>query len=97
MFSVPRRYVDGFTGWCKQIVGLCLTAFLQATILIAGLMVFNDAVFLGIGLMLSAAEIPRIAGQFGLDTSTKGNIMSAVYTAQSVVNITKTVTAAVAK
>jgi hypothetical protein len=28
MFSVPRGYVDGFLGWCKQVIGLCLTAFL---------------------------------------------------------------------
>ena len=27
MFSVPRGYIDGFTQWCKQIIGLCLTAF----------------------------------------------------------------------
>ena len=97
MFSVPRGYMEGFTSWCKQIIGLCLTAFLQATILTAGLMVFNHDMLLGLGLMLSATEIPRIAGQFGLDTSTKGNIMSAIYTAQSVVNVTKTVVAAVTK
>lgn len=34
MFSVPRGYTDGFVQWCKQIIGLCLTAFLQAIILI---------------------------------------------------------------
>ena len=67
MFSVPRGYTDGFIQWCKQIIGLCLTAFLQATILIAGLMVFKDHALLGLGLMLSAGEIPRIAGAFGLD------------------------------
>lgn len=27
MFSVPRGYTDGFIQWCKQIIGLCLTAF----------------------------------------------------------------------
>lgn len=97
MFSVPRGYMDGFTSWCKQIVGLCLTAFLQATILMAGLMVFKDTMLLGLGLMLAASEIPRIAGQFGLDTSTKTNIMSAVYSAQAAVNITKTVVGAVTK
>lgn len=37
MFSVLRGYVDGFVGWCKQVIGLCLTAFLQSTILIVGL------------------------------------------------------------
>lgn len=97
MFSVPRGYTDGFIQWCKQIIGLCLTAFLQATILVAGLMVFKDHALLGLGLMLSAGEIPRIAGAFGLDTSTKANLMSAVYTAQAAVNTTRTVVQAVAK
>ena len=97
MFSVPRGYTDGFIQWCKQIIGLCLTAFLQSTILIAGLMVFKDHALLGLGLMLSAGEIPRIAGAFGLDTTTRANIMSAVYTAQAAVNTTRTVVQAVAK
>ena len=97
MFSVPRGYTDGFTQWCKQIIGLCLSAFLQATILVAGLMVFKDHALLGLGLMLSAGEIPRIAGAFGLDTTTRANIMSAVYTAQAAVNTTRTVVQAVAK
>lgn len=91
MFSVPRGYTDGFIQWCKQIVALCLTTFLQATILTAGLMVLADNALLGLGLMLSAGEIPRIAGAFGLDTSTKANVSSAVYTAQAAVNTTKTV------
>lgn len=97
MFSVPRGYIDGFVSWCKQVVGLCLTAFLQATILIAGLMVFNSNMLLGLGLMLAASEIPRIAGQFGLDTSTRGNLMSTMYAAQTAMNITRTVVRAVAK
>ena len=97
MFSVPRGYTDGFIQWCKQIIGLCLSAFLQATILVAGLMVFKDHALLGLGLMLSAGEIPRIAGAFGLDTSTKASLMSAVYTAQAAVNTTHTVVQAVAK
>lgn len=97
MFSVPRGYTDGFIQWCKQIIGLCLTAFLQATILIAGLMVFKDHALLGLGLMLSAGEVPRIAGAFGLDTTTRANIMSAVYTAQAAVNTTRTIVQAVSK
>ena len=110
MFSIPRGYIDGFTQWMKQVIGLCLTAFLQATILViglcltaflqatilvAGLMVFRDKALLGLGLMLSAGEVPRIAGAFGLDTTTRANLMSAVYTAQSAVNITKTVVQAI--
>lgn len=97
LFSVPRGYIDGFVSWCKQIVGLCLTAFLQSVMLVAGLMLFPDKVLLGLGLMLAAGEIPRIAGQFGLDTSTKGNVMSAVYGAQAAVNITKSITQVIAK
>ena len=91
MFSVPRGYIDGFTGWCKQVIGLCLTTFLQATILVAGLMVVKDHALLGLGLMLSSGEVPRIAGQFGLDTGTRANVMGAVYAAQGAVNLTKTI------
>ena len=57
-------------------------------------MVFRTNALLGLGLMLSAGEVPRIAGAFGLDTTTKANIMSAVYTAQAAVNTTKTIVAA---
>ena len=46
--------------------------------------------------MLSAGEVPRIAGTFGLDTTTHANIMSAVYTAQTAVNATRMVAQAVA-
>ena len=97
MFSIPRGYIDGFVQWMKQVIGLCLTAFLQSTILVAGLMVFKDHALLGLGLMLSAGEVPRIAGTFGLDTTTRANIMSAVYTAQAAVNTTRTITQAVTK
>jgi hypothetical protein len=97
MFSVPRGFTEGFVQWCKQIIGLCLTTFLQATILVAGLMVIPDHCLLGLGLMLSAGEVPRICGAFGLDTSTRANIMSAVYTAQAAVNTTRTIVQAVPK
>ena len=97
MFSIPRGYVDGFVQWIKQVIGLCLTAFLQAIILVAGLMVFREHALLGLGLMLSAGEVPRIAGTFGLDTTTHANIMSAVYTAQAAVHTTQTIAAAVTK
>ena len=97
MFSIPRGYLDGFVQWIKQVIGLCLTAFLQAIILVAGLMVFQENALLGLGLMLSASEVPRIAGTFGLDTTTHANIMSAVYTAQAAVNTTRTIAAAVTK
>ena len=97
MFSIPRGYLDPFTQWMKQVIGLCLTAFLQSTILIAGLMAFRDHALLGLGLMLSAGEVPRIAGAFGLDTTTRANLMSAVYTAQSAINTTRNIAAVFTK
>ena len=97
MFGIPRGYLDGFTQWMRQVIGLCLTAFLQSTILIAGLMAFREHALLGLGLMLSAGEVPRIAGAFGLDTTTRANVMSAVYTAQAAVNTTRTLIAAAPK
>ena len=97
LFSGSRGYLDGFVQWCKQVVGLCLTAFLQVTILTAGLMVLTESALLGLGLMLSAGEVPRIAGAFGLDTSARANLSSAFYTVQSAVNTTRTIAQAVTK
>lgn len=86
---------ESHTGWTRQVIGLCLTAFLQSTILVAGLMVFKDHAFMGVGLMLSAGEVPRIAGSFGVDTTTKTNFSSAVYTARSAVSVARTLAAVV--
>lgn len=91
MISVPRGFTDAFTGWVKHVIGLCLTAFLQSIILTAGLMIFKESLLLGIALMLSATEVPRITEQFGLDTSIHGNIMSTMYMGQAAVNLTKQV------
>ena len=95
LFSVPRGYLDGFIQWCKQVMGLCLTAFLQTTLLTAGLLALPDSALLGLGLMLSAGEVPRICGAFGLDTSTKASLMSALHTAQTAVSATRTIVQAV--
>lgn len=93
MFSVPRGYTDGFYGWCKQVIALCLTAFMQTTLLYLGLMTFTDHRIMGVGIMLAASEVPRIAQQFGLDSSVKVNLMSTVYTANTAVNLARTVRA----
>ena len=90
MFSVPRGYKDGFFGWCKQIVGLCFTVFLQNMFLVIGLSIFKTQMIVGLGIMLGAAEIPRIAQQFGLDTSTKANVSGMSMAVNSIVNVGKT-------
>ena len=91
MASVPRGYTDGFTQWCKEIIALCLTAFLQTALLYLGLIIFIDDQFLGLGIMLTANEVPRIAGRFGLDSSIKVHMASAVYTTSAAVNLVRTI------
>ena len=97
MFSVPRGYSDGFNQWCKQIVALCLTAFMQTTLLFMGLMTFSTNMLLGLGIMLSASEVPRIAQQFGLDTTMRMNVMSVVHATTTAVNLTRSVAKVAAK
>ena len=91
MFSVPRGYADGFTQWMKQVAAICLTAFMQTTLLFLGLMTFSENMLLGLGVMLAANEVPRIAQQFGLDSSAKFNLMSAVHATTTAINLTRTV------
>ena len=91
MFSIPRGYDDGFNQWIKQVIALCLTAFLQTTLLFLGLLTVPNNILLAIGIMMAAAEVPRIAQQFGLDTSVKVNVMSAVHMGTSAVNLVKAV------
>lgn len=91
MFSIPRGYTDGFDQWMKQVIALCLTAFMQTTLLFLGLMTFSTNMLLGLGVMLSANEVPRIAQQFGLDTSVKVNMMSVVHSTTSAVNLTRSI------
>ena len=87
MFSLPRGYTEGFTGWCKQIIALCFTTFMQTTLLLLGLLTIPDHPLIGFGVMLAANEVPRIAQQFGLDTSMRVNMMSAVHTTTTAINL----------
>ena len=91
MFSVPRGYQDGFNQWVKQVAAICLTAFLQTSLLFLGLITFSGNMLLGIGVMLAANEVPRIAQQFGLDSSVRVNMMSVVHATTTAVNLTRSV------
>lgn len=91
MFSVPRGYTDGFVQWMKQVAAICLTAFMQTTLLFLGLLTFPQNMLLGLGIMLAANEVPKIAQQFGLDSSVKVNMMSVVHATTTAVNLTRTV------
>ena len=91
MFSVPRGYHDGFVQWTKQVIAICLTAFMQTTLLYLGLMTFPGNMLLGLGIMLAANEVPRIAQQFGLDSSVRVNMMSVVHATTTAVNLTRSI------
>jgi len=91
MFSVPRGYADGFNQWMKQVAAICLTAFMQTTLLFLGLLTFPTNMLLGLGIMLAANEVPRIAQQFGLDSSVKVNMMSVVHATTTAVNLSRSV------
>ena len=91
MFSVPRGYTDGFNQWMKQVAAICLTAFMQTTLLFLGLLTFPGNILLGLGIMLAANEVPRIAQQFGLDSSVRVNMMSVVHATTTAVNLTRSV------
>ena len=95
LFSVPRGLNDGFNQWCKQIFALCLTAFLQTVLLYLGLLTFNANVLMGLGIMLAATEVPRIAQQFGLDSSVKVNMMSVIHATSTAVNMTRNIAKAI--
>ena len=101
MFSIPRGYTDAFWSWCKQVLGLCITSFMQNVLLTLGLLVFSSqltsqSMILGTGIMLSAAEVPRILQQFGLDTSMKVNFSQAIMGASNAVNIVSSIGSAAA-
>ena len=91
MFSVPRGYTDGFNQWMKQVAAICLTAFMQTTLLFLELLTFPGNMLLGLGIMLAANEVPRIAQQFVLDSSVKVNMMSVVHATTTAVNLTRSV------
>ena len=94
MFSIPRGNTGGFYQWMKQVIALCLTAFLQTTLLYLGLLTFPTNMLLGLGIMLAAGEVPKIAQQFGLETSAKFNFMNVVHTASTAVSVGKLIAAA---
>ena len=94
MFSLPRGFSDGFMQWCKQVAAICFTAFMQTTLLFLGLLTFPDHMLMGLGIMLAANEVPRIAQQFGMDSSVRVNMMSIVHATTTAMNVSRAVSKA---
>lgn len=90
MFGIPRGYQDGFISWCKQVIALCVTTFLQTTLIIFGFFIITGNIVVGkdtfsallvaCGVMLAGNEVPRIAQAYGLDTSAKSRLSSGANT-----------------
>ncbi len=92
LFGMPRGFRDGFSGWLKQIIGLCFTVFFQNVLFTLGFVILADEMYLpGIGLLLAATEVPRIAREFGLDTSMRGQFGGIVQTVGQAVNVIRMV------
>lgn len=96
MFSVPRGYMDSFSGWCKQIIGICITSFMSNILVVLGAVVYSTNggadfgdLILAVGAMLAASEVPRIAQQFGLDTNMRTNVTQAIFAASGVTSIVR--------
>ena len=81
----------------SQVAALCLTTVMQTTLLTAGLLTMGQRPLLGVGIMLSANEVPGIAERFGLDTSIRVNFMSSYYAVNSMVHMAKGITKMAAK
>ena len=88
LFGMPRGFRDGFSGWLKQVIGICFTVFFQNVLFTLGFVILANDMFLpGIGLLLAATEVPRIAREFGLDTSMRGQFGGVVQTVGQAVNV----------
>lgn len=59
---------------------------------VSGTAYMADKYALGLGIMLSASEVPRIAQQFGLDTSIRFNMVSVSSTVNTAMRAGKFVT-----
>lgn len=92
MVSIPRGITDGFYGWCKQVVGLCFTSFIQNIFLVIGLGLgafAQNNIIMGLAIMMAASEVPRIAQSFGLDSSFKMNISGMMMGVNSAMSLSK--------
>ena len=49
---------------------------------------------MGLGIMLAANEVPRIAQQFGMDSSVRVNMMSIVHATTTAMNVSRAVSKA---
>ncbi len=90
MLSIPRGYSDGFNNWVKQVIALCLTTFLQTSMLYLATVTIETSIPGTLCLLLAANEVPRIADRFGMDSSVRMNFHSTLYSASMITNMIRT-------
>lgn len=78
-------------GWTLFVVGLVVSAFDLAIEYQNGRASIHGTAINWIKGFMAASEVPRIAERFGLDTSVKFNMMSAVHMTSTAVNLVKSV------
>ena len=64
---------------------------MPTTLLFLGVMTLSDNMHLGLGIVLAANEVPRIAQQFGLDSSVRVNVSSMIDSTNSAVNLARNI------
>lgn len=89
MATLPKGNTEGFVSWMKQVIALCVTSFMQMTLLYLGLLTWHTNILLGLGVMLAANEVPRVAQRFGMDTGFSGAINNVVSNTSTAVNFTR--------
>lgn len=88
LFALPKGDSEGFVLWMKQVIGLCLTAFLQITVLYLGLLTWQVSALSGLGLLIAATEVPRVAQQFGMETGMRASMRTMMQSTISFVRMT---------
>lgn len=85
IFSIPRGHTEGFYSWCKQVLALCLTTFVQNFLVSLSFLIIATSseisiinVVMSLGVCLASMEAPRFMDRLGLDTSLSVNLSSGV-------------------
>lgn len=98
IFSIPAGNTDGFFGWCRQTVAIAFTNAVQITLLMLGMKLMTNtlqSIFLGIGVILAASSVEKVAGQFGMSANSRQSIGAAVRTVRETTQLIHTIKKAV--
>ena len=86
IFSIPRGHLEPFYSWCKQILALCLTTFVQNFLVSLSFLIIGSSkevtvinIITSLGVSLASLEAPKFMDRLGMDTSIqKGEITRVV-------------------